>query len=226
MEDELIREYIYKIRKRKIAEKGRDLCMEIINSFKNRINYLSYSYHVPDMDKDDLKQELMMSVLDAIKPPKNKKGFNLKNKNKFSTYINKVMMMKIYWLTKRSFKDKRKMNSLSHFDLDEIENARNQSKKSFVNLLGCRNITADSETERLDNITNKIFMQNILVFLKPKLKAWEWRTIEMLLENYSYDEILKRLHKEKYTDKKLSPTRITHLLKRKCRRLVKHLSVG
>jgi len=200
IDNDFIVDAISCIRRGEFYKNQIDLRAEILKLFEKKINYLTYTYHVPGMDKEDLAQELRLAILNTFKKYG---GFDKSLKVKFNVYIDRVLKVKIFWLIRNALSSKKRMSNteeINDFTFGDLQ----------------RNLYVINKTIEED----KIFTKLILEGLKLKLKQWECICLDMLMANYTYDEILDYLFKHKMIGKRYSKVSITHLINRKCRRLL------
>ena len=198
---------ILKIKNNEIFESGEDLRVRILDLVKARINFLANNYKVPGMDRDDLSQELKLCVLNAIR------SFDLNRNIKFSTYVSKALLIKIYSLTRKNRRQKRIINTFSFEDVYSLDNkcgSRSDWKIYNYSKYGKK------EKRPIDKIKDSMIFQN----LRKKLKEWEEIALDMAMKGFTYDEIRIFLFTNHII--KISLVSIANLFNKKCKRLVEN----
>lgn len=153
---------------------------KVLNFYKPLIKSVARKYFLMGGDEDDLIQEGMIGLLDAVN------SFD-ENKNDFVPYAKKVVERKIINAVKKA-------NSKKHFALNDCLQLDNQGDvvENAETKFSIRS-NSGSPDKRLTNIENlKIVMNEI----SKNLSEFEKLVLNFYIMGYNYKEIATKLKKD------------------------------
>lgn len=154
---------------------------ELVKKYTPMVRYIARNYYAHCLEQEDLVQEGMIGLLQAIKEY-NWERFQIK----FSSFAYICILRKIYNILKQN-------NGNKHRALNEAVSLFN-----YVNMEETRRVvdileSGDSDVNPEEVVEKKFVRQRVTKVLKNHLSLLEYTVITFLLQGYSYMEIEQEL---------------------------------
>lgn len=165
-------------------------CTILITRYACIVNYIISNYYILGLDKDDLRQEANLALVDAIDNFDESKGFL------FSTYANTCIRNRLNNIYSKAVTKKGVFNN-SSISLDEIDNFVDSSRSN--DLCNPENIIINNENyfdliELIDQSLSSNEKEVLILFIND----FDYKTIARLLSSTtkSVDNSLQRARKK------------------------------
>ena len=165
----------------KLAQNGNEEALEkLICSYRGFIYYISQNYFLKDGDQQDLIQEAMIGLLEAVK------AYDFGMKVKFRNFAFLCIKRELDSVISRSNRKKRQILNEAIPIYNQVEDDSNRMGAPFY--IGENLLKTEQDTPE-NSFIEKEELEELIVFLQKELTRLEQNVLQLRLNGFSYREI-------------------------------------